>query len=166
MTKDETIAAITLLKSNWKSSLDKLSQDQKREMVEQWHQELSKYNYATVCKAVSTVGRNAKFFPTTKEIIHEISNIKRTTHTKNQCSVCYGTGMIPYSKPYDYGGSVGVQDVVYMARCSCNTEANTKIPTYQEIFGFAPQKPKPTVSISISDIRKEYMKWVNANTKK
>lgn len=166
MTKDETIAAITLLKSNWKSSLDKLTQDQKREMVEQWHQELSKYDYATVCNAVSTVSRNAKFFPTIKEIVHEISNIKRTTYTDKRCNICDNSGLIPYSKPYDYGGSVGIQDVVYMARCSCNADVDSKVLTYQEVFGFAPQKPQSTGSISISDIRKEYMRWINANTKK
>ena len=166
MTKDETIAAITLLKSNWKSNLDKLNQDQKREMVEQWYKELSKYDYKTACQAVSTVSRNAKFFPTIKEIIHEISNIKRTTYTTKRCNICDGTGMIPYTKPFDYGGSVGVQDVVYMARCSCNTEADTKIPTYQEIFGFEPQKPKAEFKINISEIRKEYLKCLNANIKK
>lgn len=166
MTNEETIAAITLLKSNWKSHLDKLGQNQKREMVIEWHQELQKFEYEIVCKAVSTVSRNSKYFPTIKDIIHEISNVKRNTYTTYKCNICDSSGMIPYTKMFDYGGSVGMQEVVYMARCSCNASGDSKIPTYQEIFRFAPVQQPSTQPINISEIRKEYLKCLNASTKK
>lgn len=168
MTKDETASAIALIKSSHKSYFEKMSHQDKLELRETWHTALKDYDYGNVCNAINDCLKASKFVPKLAEVIDRLNaGIRyRTVHVG--CDICDNTGIIAYEKPYDYGGKVGMLSVKYYCRCSCNANGESKIPTYREVFGFDPAKKSQPSSteINISQLRREFQKWVDANTKK